>query len=409
MEIHGDKNKETVVFVHGLGDEASSIWKSSVEQLKANYRVIVFDLPGFGKSSKSSAEYTPEKYAFVLNHIVSQYVHTPFYLVGHSMGGAISLKYTTLFGNNVKKLFLIASAGVLHQDAYGQFLIKMGVDKFINDNQRDAFTVKITNFIANVSKGLNQIFAQDLYSMVRSEYLRKSIFKENPIPIAAVGLVTETLFDIPKIEVPTLILWGENDDITPLRTGYALNKLIENSQLEIIKNSGHVPILDSKERYLTYLEQFLHEDIHKKEPALQEFFTQEAQIVEEVGSTIDCNFKSLKIINSKNIQLYNCHLEELVIENSTVWMTDSNIVSKDTAITVYNSTVNLTSTNIQARIGIKTHHSKLDLAATKLTASENFILSEGINEVIFSLTTIENPKTKQILHKKVMMKDKSKL
>jgi pimeloyl-ACP methyl ester carboxylesterase len=409
MEIHGDKNKETVVFVHGLGDEASSIWKSSVEKLKTHYRVIVFDLPGFGKSSKSSAEYTPEKYAFVLNHIISQYVQTPFYLVGHSMGGAISLKYTTLFGNNVKKLFLIASAGVLHQDAYGQFLIKMGVDKFINTKQSDALNTKITNFITNVSNELNRIVAKDLYSIVRTEYLRKSIFQENPIPIAAVGLVTETLFDIPKIKVPTLILWGENDDITPLRTGYVLNELIENSQLEIINNSGHVPILDSKERYLSYLEQFLNEDIHKKESILQASSTQEAQIVQEMGSKIDCNFKSLKIINSKNIQLYNCHLEELVIENSTVWLTDSNIVSKDIALSVYNSTLNITSTNIKARIAIKTYHSKLDLAAVKLTASESSILSEGINEVIFSLSTVENPLTNKILHKKIIMKDNNKL
>ena len=151
MEMHGDKNNETVVFVHGLGDEASTIWEDSVNSLKENYHVIIFDLPGFGKSSKGSAEYTPEKYALVLDYIVSKYVNKPFYLIGHSMGGAISIKYTTLFENKVKKLFLINSAGILHRDAYGEFLIKVGVDKFVDAKQSDFLNTKITNLVSKAA------------------------------------------------------------------------------------------------------------------------------------------------------------------------------------------------------------------------------------------------------------------
>lgn len=408
MEMHGDKNKETVVFVHGLGDEASTIWEDSVNSLKENYHVIIFDLPGFGKSSKGSAEYTPEKYALVLDYIVSKYVNKPFYLIGHSMGGAISIKYTTLFENKVKKLFLINSAGILHRDAYGEFLIKVGVDKFVDAKESDFLNTKITNFVSKVTNGLNKIVQVDLHTIVRNDELRQITFQSNPTAIAAVGLITEVFFEVGKIKVPTLILWGEHDDVVPIRVGYILNKLIKNSSLEIIENSGHVPILDSKDIYLTYLDKFLNEDIEKKEKIQTKIEPKNEEIILTNNAKIDCNFKSLKIIDSKNIQLYNCNLEKLVIRNSTVSLIDSNINSNNVAISVTNSSLNITSSDIKGRIAIESNGSKLDIAGTNLTSSEISILSRGINQIIFSLTTLRGPITTKVFHKKVTMQNNNK-
>lgn len=408
MEMHGDKNNETVVFVHGLGDEASTIWKDSVNSLKENYHVIIFDLPGFGKSSKSSAEYTPEKYALVLDYIVSKYVNKPFYLIGHSMGGAISIKYTTLFENKVKKLFLINSAGILHRDAYGEFLIKVGVDKFVDAKESDFLNTKITNLVSKVTNGLNKIVQVDLHTIVRNDELRQITFQSNPTAIAAVGLITEVFFEVGKIKVPTLILWGEHDDVVPIRVGYILNKLIKNSSLEIIENSGHVPILDSKDIYLSYLDKFLNEDIEKKEKIQTKIDSKDEEIILRNNAKIDCNFKSLKIIDSKNIQLYNCNLEKLVIRNSTVSLIDSNINSNNVAISVTNSVLNITSSDIKGRIAIESNGSKLDIAGTNLTSSEISILSRGINQIIFSLTTLRGPITTKVFHKKVIMQNNNK-
>ena len=408
MEIHGDKNNETVVFVHGLGDEASTIWKDSVNSLKENYHVIIFDLPGFGKSSKSSAEYTPEKYALVLDYIVSKYVNKPFYLIGHSMGGAISIKYTTLFENKVKKLFLINSAGILHRDAYGEFLIKVGVDKFVDAKESDFLNTKITNLVSKVTNGLNKIVQVDLHTIVRNDELRQITFQSNPTAIAAVGLITEVFFEVGKIKVPTLILWGEYDDVVPLRVGYILNKLIKNSSLEIIENSGHVPILDSKDIYLSYLDKFLNEDIEKKEKIQTKIDSKDEEIILRNNAKIDCNFKSLKITDSKNIQLHNCNLEKLVIRNSTVSLIDSNINSNNVAISVTNSSLNITSSDIKGRIAIESNGSKLDIAGTNLTSSEISILSRGINQIIFSLTTLRGPITTKVFHKKVTMQNNNK-
>lgn len=406
IEIHGNKNNETIVFVHGLGDEASTIWKDSVDRLKENYQVIIFDLPGFGKSSKSSAEYTPEKYALVLDYIVSEYVNKPFYLVGHSMGGAISLKYTQLYESKVKKLFLIDAAGILHKDAYSYFLIKTGIDKFFNVEEPTYINNKMSNLFSNISSGLNKLMPPNLDDVVKKDYLRNNLFQSNPTAIAAIGLVTETFFNLEKIKTPTFILWGEKDEIAPLRTGYVLNKLITNSTLKIIEGAGHVNIIDSS---AIYLDKFLKNEIKKEPKEFNKLVSNSVELRYQNNLVFNCNSKSIKIIDSKNVQLENCNLENLYIQNSTISIINSNIDSTDTALKILNSNVNITATDIKGKIAIDTFGSNLDLAAVNIRSSEVSILSRKTNKIVFTLTTLIGPLTKKILHRKIIMNDNNKL
>ena len=409
VETHGNPDNEVVVFVHGLGDEASTIWESSIDKLKEEYFVITFDLPGFGKSSKQSAEYTPSKYALVVDYIVSQYTNKPFYLVGHSMGGAISLKYTQLYESKVKKLFLIDAAGILHKDAYSSFLIKTGIDKFFKVEEPSYINNKMSDLFSNISNGLNKLMPPNLDDAVKKDYLRDSLFQSNPTAIAAVGLVTETFFNIEKIKTPTLILWGERDEIAPLRTGYVLNKLMPNSTLKIIEGSGHVPIIDSSSIYLDYLDKFLKDDIKKEPKEFNKVVSNSVELRYQNNLIFDCNSKSIKIINSKNVQLKNCNLESLYIQDSTVSIIDSNINSKGTALKVINSKINITATDISGKIAIDTFGSNLDLAAVNITSSEVSILSRRTNKIIFTLTTLRGPISNKVLHRKIVMQDNNKL
>lgn len=403
VETHGDKNKDVVVFVHGLGDEASTIWEESIEKLKNDYFIITFDLPGFGKSSKQSAEYTPLKYALVVDYIVSKYTNKPFYLIGHSMGGAITLKYTQLYETKVKKLFLIDVAGILHKDAYSQFLIKTGIDKFFNIEDTNIINSKVSDFFSNISSGLNKLMPSNLYDVVRTDYLRDNLFQSNPTAIAAVGLITEIYFNLDKLNVPTLILWGEKDEVAPIRTAYVLNKLIKNSTLKIIKNSGHVPIIDSSSIYLDYLEQFLENRVTSEVTKINKPHLNNLEISNQNNLSLTCSAKSIRIINSRNIQLKDCNLENIYIENSTVWILNSNIESNDTAMKVKNSKVYVTASMIKGKTSVDTFNSKLDFAAVDIHSSETSILSQKTNQIVFSLTTLKGPITNKVLHRKLVM------
>lgn len=409
VQTYGNPNNEVVVFVHGLGDEASTIWESSIDKLKEEYFIITFDLPGFGKSSKQSAEYTPSKYALVVDYIISQYTNKPFYLVGHSMGGAISLKYTQLYESKVKKLFLIDAAGILHKDAYSYFLIKTGIDKFFNVEEPTYINNKMSDLFSNISNGLNKLMPPNLDNVVKKDYLRNNLFQSNSTAIAAIGLVTETFFNLEKIKTPTLILWGEKDEIAPLRTGYVLNKLIENSTLKIIEGSGHVPITDSSSIYLDYLDKFLKDEIEKEPKEFNKVVSNSVELRYQNNLIFECNSKSIKIINSKNVQLKNCNLENLYIQDSSISIINSNIDSKGIALKILNSNVNITATDIKGKIAIDTFGSNLDLAAVNITSSEVSILSKRTNKIVFTLTTLRGPITNKVLHRKIEMNDNNKL
>ena len=364
INVDGNIENEPIVFVHGLGDEASTIWQETIHKLKDNYYVITFDLPGFGKSSKDNVEYTPEKYAQVLDFLVSKFLdNRQFYLVGHSMGGAISLKYATLHQDKIKKLFVIDSAGILHKDSYGEFMIKNQVSKMVDENSRSELNGQISQFATNITNSLATILPKDLSSVVRDERIRTK-FLNSPTSIAALGLMTEDWFELHNIKTPTMILWGENDGVTPLRSGYVLNFLLDNSKLFIIKNSK--------------------------------------------GELKDCSYKYLKITNSNNLHLNNCNIERLIIENSDVYIVDSNIGSSSNSIQAINSNINITSSTIKGDIAINLLNSKLDIAGSKIEANNSAIFSQGINDIIFSLTTIVSPVTKKVFHKKVTMNNKEK-
>ena len=407
INVDGNIENEPIVFVHGLGDEASTIWQETIHKLKDNYYVITFDLPGFGKSSKDNVEYTPEKYAQVLDFLVSKFLdNRQFYLVGHSMGGAISLKYATLHQDKIKKLFVIDSAGILHKDSYGEFMIKNQVSKMVDENSRSELNGQISQFATNITNSLATILPKDLSSVVRDERIRTK-FLNSPTSIAALGLMTEDWFELHNIKIPTMILWGENDGVTPLRSGYVLNFLLDNSKLFIIKNSGHVPILDSKEDYFGYLDYFLSNDI-KKDEKIYKQSSLNRELKNSKGELKNCSYKYLKITNSNNLHLNNCNIERLIIENSDVYIVDSNIGSSSNSIQAINSNINITSSTIKGDIAINLLNSKLDIAGSKIEANNSAIFSQGINDIIFSLTTIISPITKKVFHKKVTMNNKEK-
>lgn len=123
VRTFGDSSKDAIVFVHGLGEEASSIWIETAKKLQDNYYILIFDLPGFGKSDKSNKLYSPTNYAKFIFNITNHFINRPFHLVGHSMGASISLKYASMYAN-VKSLVLVDAAGLLNKVVYSKYLIE---------------------------------------------------------------------------------------------------------------------------------------------------------------------------------------------------------------------------------------------------------------------------------------------
>jgi len=211
MQTVGDPVNPAVL-VHGLGDEASTIWESTLKRLKNDYFVVTFDLPGFGQSSKANELYSSLNYAKFIHYVTHTYVKKPFHLVGHSMGGAIVLKYASLYPTDLESLVLVDAAGILHRTEYNDFLLQSRVNAFFDEKNgliQGFETQKVTSFVDKIAEKIDRKMSLDMGRVLASEDLRATILGGSPHSIAAVSLVEDNFNGIPqKITTRTTIIWG---------------------------------------------------------------------------------------------------------------------------------------------------------------------------------------------------------
>ena len=394
MQTVGDPANPAVVLVHGLGDEASTIWESSIERLKNDYFVVTFDLPGFGQSSKSNELYSPLNYAKFIHYIAQTYVKKPFHLVGHSMGGAIALKYASLYPTDLESLVLVDAAGILHRTEYNDFLIQSGVNAFFDEQNgliQGFQTQKVTSFIDKIAEKIDRKMSLDMGRVLASEDLRATILGGRPHSIAAVALVEENFNGIPqKIDTRTTIIWGETDPIAPVETGYVLYKLMPNASLKIIPHTGHVPMLSNEEVFLTLLLTHLHDQEKTLRPIPPQMTpVYSVKIKDITGRIYTGKIESMSIINSQKITIKDAVIEELAVINSDVEIINSVIKStKTVAITAQNAKVTIVASDIFSKI--KLQNTKLHLMGIMMDTTGKPIEALSTSMVYFSLCQIND-------------------
>lgn len=241
---YGNK-QQTILILPGWGDNRKT-FDYLINYLKEYFTIYILDYPGFGNSSMPEKDLTIFEYANIINKlIISLNLENPI-LIGHSFGGRIISLLTTIYENKYKKLLLIDIAGLkkkkdlklyLKQTTY-KLLKKLG---FILPNK---LRRKYINFLFNK-------FASSDYKTLDK---RLSITFQN---IVKVNLEKY----IKNINLETLILWGDNDDITPLSDGIKINKLIKNSTFIKIENTRHFPYLEKKYLVSRIIFEYLKKDI----------------------------------------------------------------------------------------------------------------------------------------------------
>ena len=397
----GTVGKPPVVLVHGLGDEASTSWDTTIKYLQKNFYIFSFDLPGFGQSAKSNQLYSPSKYSELIHYLTKKYINKPFHLIGHSMGGAIALNYAAIFPHDVKSLTLVDPAGILHRLAYTQFLVPMGIDSILGGNILG--NNKIANFANSIIGGLEKKMPVDMNAMISTPFFREHALGENPLLIAGLALVLHDFSLIPQqVETKTLIIWGRNDQIAPLRTGHVLNALIPHSKLHIIPDAGHVPFIEQPVAFHQTLLQHLSAPARNalQQNKLPNLLTQNHLECSNKNKQIYTGtIETLLIRHCKNIVIRDANIKQLSIINSEVSIENSTIKNDRTALIVKMSRVTLTAGTIAAGTAIKAYDSQLDIAGTFLNAREAAIIAPVESTVIFSLVGVDSPYNPgQIMH-----------
>lgn len=381
-------SNKTVLLIHGIGDNASRDWDEQLELLSPEYRIVTFDLPGFGRSEQGDKDYTPEKYIKLIDYITTYYSANEFDLIGHSMGGALSLLYTSKYPEKVEKLVLVDVAGILHRLAIGKYMIASGF------NGGAEGTDRIESYIVKVIEKFERLFS----------FLRDDVAKQSEHARAGIELVDfDFSQNLEKVSAPTLIIWGEDDLIAPLRTAKVLDYRLKNSELHIIKDAGHVPMKEKREEFNALLHGFLVDA--KREPTKVNTEnntgkTKFGSCIRESGVVFRGEYERIDIINCSNVLIMNADVNELFLFESRAVVENSRI-GGDVAIAVESigSDVKVTSTEMRGNVVLKAERSRFDFAAVDIYPKEHFIVGVSKSRFIFSVSQIVRPDGAEKLHK----------
>lgn len=231
-----------VVLIHGF-PLSGAAWEKEVSALiKAGYRTITYDRRGFGKSSQPKTGYDYDTFAADLNKLMTKLDLCDAILVGHSMGTGEITRYLSTYGSKrVKKAVFIAPIP--------PFLLKTednseGIDQSVFDAIMKSIT---TDRLTYLSKFISDFYNLDvnLGKLVSEEVVRSNMdIATHASPIAILSCIptwlTDFRKDLPKINIPSLIIQGDADRILPFPiTGKRLHEKVKGSKLVVIKDGPH--------------------------------------------------------------------------------------------------------------------------------------------------------------------------
>ena len=234
-----DKGKgKCILLIHGLFGALSN-WKKVVKKLSKNYRIVVPKLPITEiQTSKASIQGLTN---FITRFIKDQKLKN-ISIIGNSLGGHLALAYTIKNKKNVQNLILTGSSG-LFENSFGGSFPKRGDYNYINER------VGYTFYNPNI---LSKKYIEDIYNTLNDN--NKCL---NIIRLAKSAQRSNMSKLLNKITLPTLLIWGLNDTITPPSVAHEFSRLIKNSKIKFIDRCCHAPMMEHPNLFNKYVIDFL--------------------------------------------------------------------------------------------------------------------------------------------------------
>lgn len=233
FEDHG--SGEPVLMIHGYPFSGIAWEKQTAKLVDEGYRVITYDRRGFGHSSKTMLGYDYDTFARDLNTVIDRLNLTNITLVGHSMGTGEVTRYISRYGSSKVKCAVLVSP-------IPPFILN-GVDKSVFEGFKDAIRKDRYAFISEFLKNFYNLGV--LNHGVSEEKLRADFnLASQASPAGFLNCVdtwmTDFRDDLPKINVPLLVIHGDKDNILPFEiTAKLIPGIVKGAKLEVIKGGSH--------------------------------------------------------------------------------------------------------------------------------------------------------------------------
>ena len=234
---------EPLILIHGFGGNKDNFTR--IADKLEGYHLIIPDLLGFGDSSKPmSADYRANAQAQRLHELLqAKGVASAIHVGGNSMGGSISVAYAAMYPENVESLWLLDSAGFWSAGIHEAFEDATPDDNpLVIDSTEQYFELyKLVMFDPPyIPRSVQAVFAQD---SIANRELHKNILEQ-----IVEDNVEERAKVVTKYNIPTLIVWGEEDNIIKPETADLMSELMPHAQVIMMPGVGHVPMIEAVEQ-----------------------------------------------------------------------------------------------------------------------------------------------------------------
>ncbi|MBI4546766.1 MAG: alpha/beta fold hydrolase [Ignavibacteriae bacterium] len=249
-EVTGPRTGLPVVFIHGF-PFGKEMWKPQVNALKRDYYVIAYDVRGHGSSEVGDGQYSIEYFVDDFIALLDHSKISRAVVAGLSMGGYIALRAMERHPDRFRALVLCDTRS--EADNNEGKIKRAAQAKSVKADGMKTFT---DLFLKNIF--YEKTFKDNPHAV---EMIRTSIEKTSPLAVAgtllALAARTDTTSSLYTINVPTLILVGQHDALTPPSASHAMKEKIPNAELHIISNAAHISNLENVEEFNAYLLSFL--------------------------------------------------------------------------------------------------------------------------------------------------------
>lgn len=230
------------LILHGWGRGITD-WRRMADLLGKHFRVWVIDLPGFGKSKNPPETWDLSEYVKFVDRFIHAQGISHLILLGHSFGGRIAIELASTHPAYLEKLILVDSAGIKLPVKFivkllraivkvGRFFVRLAPKKF-------ADKVEYYFFKGLAKRGVE--YAQ--YPPLREVF--KRVVEKDLEPF------------LERVNVPTLLIWGENDKIIPLSVAKTLHSKIRHATLKVIPGASHFSYFEKEAEFLKIIKDYL--------------------------------------------------------------------------------------------------------------------------------------------------------
>jgi pimeloyl-ACP methyl ester carboxylesterase len=251
-----------LILIHGYG-AAIWVWEKQIDLLSQSHRVYAVDLIGHGFSDRPRIPYTPSTYIYFLKDFMEAAEIDQATLIGNSMGGGIAWAVALLFPKRVNRLVLIdcVPPDVLDRVRNDSFQMLRAIKDIpflpylaFSAGNRNALKRLLHECVSDTRLITEEVLNRQ-YELLRTKGANWALYST----FKNAGQALEFKGKLSQIRHPTLILWGEKDQVFPPSVGKILHQEMIGSKFQVIEKSGHIPMWETPDEVNQSILSFLQE------------------------------------------------------------------------------------------------------------------------------------------------------